>query len=146
MKRAIIKVHRIWQDENQTSGNCTVLIDNFPVFASLSLERGWQNNKRNVSCYPAGIYIVKLEWSEKFSQKLWEVKGVPNRSECKFHSASHWFDLNGCTSLGLDYYSDFNKDGYRDLKKSRLTMDSFHKALEGYKEAVLIITAEPNVH
>lgn len=143
MKRAIIKIHRFWQDENQTSGNCIVLDENkFPLFSALSLERGWRNNEVGKSCYPADTYLLKLEWSPKFQKMLWEVKGVEGRSECKFHSASFWYNLNGCTSLGLRY-KNLNKDNYRDLTFSRNTMNQFHQALKPYKEAILIITTEP---
>jgi len=143
--KPIIKIHRIWQDKNQTSGTCTVIDDdNFPTFTALSLERGWMNNQKNVSCIPAGVYTVKLEYSNKFKQKLWEIKGVPNRSECKFHSANYWYQLNGCVSLGLRYKL-LNNDNYRDVTNSKDTMKAFHTALKNYSEAILIITTEPNV-
>ena len=146
MKRAFIKIHRWKQDENQTSGTSTVLNHlNQPLFASLSLERGWRNNERNVSCYPAGTYLVMLEYSPRFNQMLWEVKGVVNRSECKFHSANYWYQLNGCTALGLRF-KKLNSDNYQDLTFSKDTMNQFHQALKGYKEAVLHITTEPNVY
>lgn len=141
----VIRIHRYWQDENQTSGACTILINGFPEFSALSLERGWRNNERGVSCVPAGEYSLKLEYSPKFRMKLWELKAVPNRSECKFHAANYWFDLQGCISLGLKS-KDMNKDGYRDITNSRLTMNHFHKILEGYEYARLIITTEPNIY
>lgn len=138
----IIKVHRFWQDENQSSGSCVVLdSNNFPLFAGLSLERGWRNNERNVSCIPIGTYKVVLEWSNKFQTMLWEIKGVPGRSECKFHAANYWFQLNGCNALGLRY-KKLNADKYRDLTSSRNTMKAFHQALKPYNRAILIITGE----
>ncbi len=143
-KIPIIRIHRYWQDESQTSGACTVLIDGFPVLSSLSLERGWRNNERNVSCIPSGEYDLKFEYSDKFERKLWEIKDVPNRSECKFHSANYWFQLQGCVALGLKS-KDINRDNYRDVTNSTFTMNNFHKVLEGYEEARLVITTEENV-
>ena len=135
-----ILVHRYHQDNNQSSGVCSVLsLDGFPLFTGLSLERGWRNNESNISCYPIGIYDVELEYSEKFGKELWEVKGVPNRSECKFHSANYWRQLNGCTALGEEFI-DMNKDEYRDVTSSFNTMLKFHKALKGFTTAKLIVT------
>ncbi len=141
-----IKVHRFWQDENQTSGNCTVLNGTgFPVMGALSLERGWRHNLSNISCIPLGTYEVVLEWSPKFRKMLWEIKGVDKRSEAKFHSANYWPQLNGCISLGRSYSKDMNNDGYKDVDVSAVTMKAFHKALEGHTKATLEITGEEGV-
>lgn len=143
--KPLVKIHRFWQDENQTSGSCVVLDDqNFPIFASLSLERGWKDNRTRISCVPVGIYQLKLEFSDRFQKELWELKGVPNRSESKFHAANYWTQLEGCISLGLKYQL-MNGDNYRDVTNSVPTMEAFHLALKGHKEAILMITGEPNI-
>lgn len=140
-----VLVHRYNQNPNQTSGSCVVLDqDNFPLFSSLTLERGWMNNQNNTSCYGVGEYELVLEYSNKFKTKLWEVKGVHNRSECKFHAANFWRQLNGCTSLGLDY-TDLDNDGYKDVTASASTMKRFHKALEGETKVKLIVTGGPGI-
>lgn len=141
----IIKLHRYWQDENQTSGTCTIVdVDGFPLMSGVSLERGWQNNQNNISCIPIGSYEVILEWSPKFQKMLWEIKGVPNRSEAKFHAANYWFQLNGCIALGLKY-KRINDDKYRDVTNSANTMKAFHNALKQYRYTRLIITGEKGV-
>lgn len=146
MSKPIIKIHRFNQDANQTLGTCAVLDhSNKLVFTSLALERGWRNNKRGVSCYPAGVYAVKLEYSNRFKKLLWEVKNVENRSECKFHAANYWNQLEGCTALG-QRIRNLNNDNYSDITNSDDTMAEFHLALNNYTEAILIITTEPNVH
>ena len=145
MDKPIIEINRIFQDEKQTSGTCTVFdSDNFPLFSALSLERGWNNNKTNISCIPAGVYKVVLEYSDRFEKMLWEIKDVDNRSECKFHSANYWYQLNGCVSLGLKY-KHLNNDGYRDVTNSANTMKAFHNVLKGYTEVVLIIKGNVNI-
>ena len=127
----VIRIVRDWQDENQTLGKCTIYDENNkPVFSAISLERGWRNNENRVSCVPLGTYPVVLEYSNRFDKDLWELKNVPNRSECKFHSANYWFQLNGCIALGRSIV-DINKDGYNDVTSSRSTMKAFHKALNG---------------
>jgi len=132
-----IKIHRNWHDKNQTLGNCTVIDeDGKPIFSALSLERGWNDNQNNISCIPAGNYPVRLEWSDKFQKKLWEIKDVPNRSECKFHAANYWYQLNGCVALGLKLL-DINKDGYNDITDSNRTMQAFHNCFDLDIEAKL---------
>ena len=135
-----IKIIRDWQDDNQTLGKCTVYDENNkPIFSSVSLELGWRGNQKNISCVPLGRYTVLLEYSNRFNKKLWELKNVPNRAECKFHSSNFWFELNGCIALGRSLY-DINKDGYNDVTSSKSTINAFHKALGDDTRAELIIS------
>lgn len=144
--KPIIKLHRYWQDQNQSLSTTTVLDNkNQPLFSSLTLERGWRNNQKNVSCLPKGVYPVVLENSPRFGQKLWEIKETGERSECKFHASNYWTELNGCIAPGRRP-TDMNKDGYLDVTDSKKTLADFHKALEPYTEAILIITGEPTIH
>jgi hypothetical protein len=143
--KPLVKIHRYWQDFNQTSGTCVILDKkSFPIFSSLSLERGWRNNLNRISCIPSGLYDLKLEYSDRFRKNLWEIKGVNGRSETKFHAANYWNQLEGCISLGLRY-TDMNSDGYKDVTNSVPTMEDFHKALGNHKEALLLIVTEPKL-
>lgn len=135
----IIKITRDKQDINQTVGTCVIYDEcDMPIFSALSLERGWRENKKSVSCVPLGSYDVVLEYSPRFDMHLWELKDVENRSECKFHSANYWYQLNGCIALG-NRLADINNDGYNDVLSSKLTMRAFHKTLNGDTKALLII-------
>ncbi|WP_341216946.1 DUF5675 family protein [uncultured Wocania sp.] len=126
-------------DKNQSLGNLIVFNSNRSlVFNSHLLERGWQDNKRNISCIPEGTYKLVLEYSHKFSRYLWEVKGVPNRSECKFHAASFWKNLNGCFSPGLAKW-DINNDGYKDMIYSTDALEEFMDAMGSDTEARLVV-------
>jgi hypothetical protein len=141
----IIKVHRFWQDDNQSSGIAVVLKeDGFPAFASLSLERGWRGNKKGESCIPIGVYDLVLEYSNRFKTDLWEVKNVPNRDECKFHAANYYHQLNGCIALGLRS-KKINSDNYMDVTNSGDTMRAFHEALKGHKKAVLVVSGDDKI-
>ena len=134
-----IKIKRLDQDSNQTIGICSVHDENGKLlFSATSMERGWRNNESNVSCVPTGSYPLKLEYSSRFKTKLWELKDVPNRSECKFHAANYWFQLNGCIALGQRLI-DMNKDGYCDITNSKATMNEFQDAMDDEIEATLII-------
>ena len=126
------------QDMNQTLGVCSILNGKMPIFSSISLERGWRNNEPKVSCIPEGIYNVVLEHSPAFKKLLWEIKGVDNRTECKFHSANYWLQLNGCIALG-DAVGLLNADKYYDILNSRRTLEKFEKALLGLTECKLIV-------
>ena len=113
-------------------------VHNKPVYVGFSLERAWKDNQKRISCIPEGTYKVVLEYSNRFKKKLWEIKGVPNRSECKFHSANYWYQLNGCIALGRKRL-DINSDGYADVTSSRVVMNEFHALLDGETEAILIV-------
>ena len=95
-----------------------------------SLERGWRDNKKRISCVPDGIYNLKLEWSNKFKRDLWELYGVKNRSECKFHAANFWRQLNGCIALG-NAHKHIDDDGDLDVTSSRIAMKRLHSFLKG---------------
>ena len=133
-----IEIFRLEYEEKQTLGECAITENGKSVFESKSLERADDNNQRMISCIPSGEYLCILEYSPRFDCDLWEIKGVPNRSECKFHSANYWHQLNGCIALG-DGLLDINKDGFRDVLNSKNTMDKFHKVLEGLIEVQLVI-------
>jgi len=122
----------------QCLGTCYVKINDVFVFKSEVIERGDNDNKARVSCVPQGHYVLMLEYSPRFKQDLWEAKGVPNRSECKFHAANYARQLNGCFALG-ENRADIDKDGQIDVTSSRKIMAKFHEALDGYTEAKLKI-------
>lgn len=138
MNKPQVKITRYRGNDNQTLGSCVVLIDGFIKFCAVSLERGWLNNKRNVSCVPPGTYKMVLEYSNKFKTELWELKGVEGRSEIKFHLMNYYYNSAGCIGLG-QLVKDINKDGQPDVTSSRNTMKAFHNALAGYTEVELII-------
>lgn len=134
-----IIVNRDKGDTNQTLGVCYVKNEaGAIIFKSEAIERGWRNNQSRVSCIPEGEYPVKLEYSNRFRKDLYEIYGVPNRSECKFHAANYARQLNGCIALG-NKRLDIDHDGYHDVTSSRVTMKRFHEAMDGDKEAILIV-------
>lgn len=137
MKKVFLQRH--WSDKNQSTGTLLVTDKNGqPVFGSLCIERGDRNNQRNVSNVPAGTYPLVFEYSPRFGRMLWELKGVPNRSECKIHPANRFDQLNGCIALGLKL-KDIDKDGYSDVTSSRSTVAAFHQAMKGFTETTITI-------
>ncbi|QQV89982.1 hypothetical protein M1M27_gp38 [Cellulophaga phage Ingeline_1] len=123
-------------DKQASLGTCFVFEGQEQLFKSESLERGWVNNQNMISCIPEGVYDVVLEWSPKFRKFLWEIKGVPNRSECKFHVANYWYQLNGCIALGNNR-KFIDGDAIMDITSSGNTMNDFHAAMGNDKKARL---------
>ena len=134
-----VKINRINQKEVYTIGSLDLYdSDGWLLFSCVSLERGWNDNKQNESCVPLGSYKCVKEYSDRFKKDLWELKDVSNRSECKFHSANYWHELNGCIALGLQVI-DINNDGKKDITRSKPTMDIFHEILRHQSEIVVEI-------
>jgi len=127
MKQVIIDRFKI--THNYSLGTCYVKHEDGSVdYVGKTLERGWRDNKSRVSCVPAGVYSLKLEHSPRFKKKLWELYGVPNRSECKFHAANYWRQLNGCIALG-NKHVDIDGDGDVDITSSRTVMKKLYESI-----------------
>jgi len=113
----------------QSVGVCVIYDHNMnPLFSCLALERAWKNNEPNVSCIPLGEYDCVLEHSPSFDKLLWEIYGVDGRTECKFHAANFWNELNGCIGLGTQLLH-LGFDNELDLTNSERTMELFHETL-----------------
>lgn len=132
-------LQRLWEDRNQSTGILYVTDDKGqPIFACLCIERGDRNNQRNVSNVPPGTYDLVLENSPRFGRDLWELKGVPNRAECKIHPSNYWDQLNGCIAPGIEL-KDLDKDGYYDVTQSKNTTNAFHRVLAGMSKTTITI-------
>lgn len=133
MKKVVINRFRITKD--YSLGHCYIVHPSGESeYVGCSLERGWRNNQKNVSCVPEGTYKLKLEYSPRFRKDLWELYGVPGRSECKFHAANYWRQLNGCIALGFKH-KDIDGDGDPDVTSSRNIMNKFHHMMAGQSES-----------
>lgn len=138
MKNIII-FRTINRDSKQTIGRFNIYDENAILLGGYPcIERGWLDNKQNESCVPPGTYDIVLEYSPTFKENLWELKGVPNRSECKIHTTNYWYEINGCIGLGLTK-GDINGDGRLDMLNSRAAKDSFHAIMGDQKEAKITI-------
>ena len=108
------------------------------LFNCKTLELAYKNNTTSISSVPSGDYPVVLEYSPGFKQNLWELKYVPGRSECKFHVANYYRQLNGCIALGLKHIN-IDGDEYPDVTSSGDTVEAFHKAMAPATRAYLRI-------
>ena len=66
------------------------------IFLCRSIELGWANNERNVSCVPEGVYPVAIIQHPKFGECL-QINGVKGRSGILVHVANDaQKELRGC--------------------------------------------------
>lgn len=161
MKNIFIHIKRYNGDDNHTNGVCTLfgtdlendlitsesIISNpfnssfIPLFSAQSLERGWLDNEPNKSCVPVGEYHCVYEYSDSFNKKLWELYGVEGRSECKFHSANYWHQLNGCIALGVERLF-LDSDKQYDVSRSVETMQRFDDVLRPMRGKIVKLIIE----
>lgn len=72
-----------------------------------TLELPWRNNRRRMSCIPAGIYRAVDHVSPRFGRTYW-LQQVPDRSEILIHagnlagdtSRGYRTDVEGCILVG----------------------------------------------
>jgi hypothetical protein len=69
-----------------------------------TLENSWQDNQRNISCIPEGIYPVRLRLPRESGTRDYLhllVQEVPNRDWILFHRGNTAKDTSGCILVGL---------------------------------------------
>lgn len=132
-------IELITVDQGENKGTMGVIIVN-NVACCWSLELPWLNNIPFISCVPSGEYSIVLEYSPKFNMNLYELKGVPGRSECKFHIANSLYEIKGCIALGT---IPMIKQGKYELEQSTKAFDKFMLMMKGVKEDTLIISGRP---
>lgn len=94
-------------------------------FVAFTLEEPWQDNKRQVSCIPEGIYICKPHSGTKFKD-VWEVTNVPNRKAILIHSGNTTLDIEGCILVGK---RKGVLKGLAAVLESKLALDELRKAI-----------------
>lgn len=123
----IITLTRIKQDKDKTVG---ILAVSAWTFATLELP--WRDNKRGISCIPAGEYICRRVDSPRFGETF-EVCDVPDRSAILFHAGnSAPRDTRGCILVGKELRGDC-------LLCSRIAMKEFLDITKAMNEFKLII-------
>lgn len=106
-----------------------------------TLEAKWNNNFGG--CFPEGLYTVVREYSDKFMMDLWELKNVPDRSECKLHWGNYYKNYDGCVGVGRDK-ADINNDGYTDITDTKNAIIELMEVTKQYKFLPLVVTGPLN--
>jgi len=97
-----VNIFRLMRSDQGTLGKLY-----YSNFSCYTLELPWRDNKRNISCIPAGEYDSKIRVSPKFGKVYWLTE-VENRSFILMHSGNWAGDVekkfkshvNGCILLG----------------------------------------------
>lgn len=97
-----MRLVRIAQSSDGTFGVLTK--DNMPL--CVTLEDPWNDNKKQISCIPAGAYTCIRHNGGKY-QKVWEIVKVPNRSSILIHNGNTTDDTIGCVLVGR-YFGKVN--------------------------------------
>ena len=102
-----------------------------------TLERPWVDNKRNVSCIPAGTYPVRKRFSPKFQRELYEVRDVPDRTHIMFHAGNWITNSLGCIMPGRTS-EGFGDPGLKNLSvgSSSIALKGIHDLLDGCGEPI----------
>lgn len=79
-----------------TKGTLMLISSNQVIDSWPTVEPLYKNNERNTSAIPLGNYKMVMEYSPKFRKRLWELKGVPNRTEIKIHLGKQYHETQGC--------------------------------------------------
>ena len=75
-----------------------------------TLENSWQDNQRNISCIPEGIYPVRLRLPRESGTRDYIhllVKDVKDRDYILIHIGNTAKDTSGCILVGLGTQQDF---------------------------------------
>ena len=118
MKATIIREK---SSEKQTLGVFILYKDGKQIFSCKTLELPWLNNQQQISCIPTGTYNVVGRESPKY-KKHFHVQDIVGRSWVLIHHGNYYSDIKGCILVGAAHI-DINKDGYRDVSASRVTLD-----------------------
>ena len=90
-------------------------LHNQGIHECYTLERMWLNNASNISCIPAGEYLVTIrKGSAKFPYTHFELHEVEGRSMILIHRGNWIIDTHGCILVGVD----IEKKGIGQSKKA----------------------------
>ena len=129
-------LHRAYFEEG-TNG----ALFNSGKFLCHTIELPWNNNKRNISCIPEGVYEVEPRFSKRFKHHL-ILKEVKGRSFILFHPANDALkELQGCIAP-VTYLGGIGKGIYS--KKAMQKLLSLVYQAKDRKETILLTIKSQN--
>ena len=112
---------RLQEDDKQTLSEIIFYDDDVNrVLEVKALELPDRGNQNSISRIPAGNYICKLRYSEKYRWH-YHLQDVEGRTLILIHFGNYYYNTRGCILVGNDF-TDINGDGYRDVTSSKKTM------------------------
>lgn len=91
----------------------------------VTCENPWFQNKRNISCIPAGSYECAPHNGEKY-RGVWRLEHVPGRSAILIHAGNTINDTRGCILPGRSFKEINGLPGVAD---SEMTLDMLRRRL-----------------
>lgn len=122
-EKPTVILERISGDSKQTLGELRV-----GSLRLKTLELGWHDNLKNISCIPKGEYHCRYTFSPKFMKYTYEVMSVPNRTGIRIHSANYHYQIQGCIALGTRL-ADINNDTKLDVVNSKVAIKELETLL-----------------
>ena len=117
-------------------GTCGILRVVGTKFECYTLELPWVENKRNVSCIPAGLYVIKRD-TFKGRYENFKLLNVRDRDAIEMHRANKITQLLGCIALGNELA--FSTERSIFLNQSQRALDAFMETMSDSDEAALHI-------
>ncbi|NDV27734.1 DUF5675 family protein [Desulfovibrio sp. JC010] len=133
MSKKIVDVFRVERTEAATVS--AVCVDGKAI--CWFLEEPWKKNQPNISCIPAGRYVMKREFSPSKQRDLWTIKDVPGRTYVRIHTGNDLDDTEGCPLTGSTPDDSGDK---RRVNQSTAAFKQFMQAMNGATEAEIVIT------
>ena len=120
-------------------------------FALHTLELPWEDNQKNISCIPCGIYACEIDDSPRWGS-VYHVRDVPDRSHILFH-IGNWAgrasmphlqsNVEGCILLGHERKSIRGSgmdEGQLGVSNSRKACDDMTAHLKGEPFELLVMS------
>ena len=110
--------------------DCTIGRLSYGDFHCLTLELPWKDNRRNVSCVPAGVYNARQYDSPEHGPVIL-LDDVPERTWVEIHAGNFTRQILGCILVGdsLKYLDD---DDILDVTNSKRTLAKLLSLLPQY--------------
>jgi hypothetical protein len=97
------------------------------IFDCYTLELPYRENKKRISCIPAGVYLFEKWSSFKFGEVL-KGKDIPNRDMIYLHPGNSYKHTLGCILVGYKY-KQCEINGNFEIYQSRVAMDNLNKLI-----------------
>lgn len=133
MIKAILK--RMRSGDDGTFGTL-LLRDGARELTLYTAELPWRDNAVGKSCIPPGVYRAEMSPSPRFGRELYELAGVPGRTEVLIHNGNWAGDkskgklsqVKGCILVGMAHGI---VKGQRAVTQSRTALAALHKFTGG---------------
>lgn len=113
-------------------------------FLCHTIELPWNDNKRNISCIPEGVYEIEPRFSKRFKHHL-ILKAVKGRSFILFHPANDALkELQGCIAP-VTYLSGIGKGVYSKNAMQKL-LSLVYQAKDRKEQILLTIKSQNHEH